>query len=306
MPYSPLASLTLHQLQVFLVTARSGSMRDAAESLGISVPTLSEQIRTLERTIGVHLLIRSPGRRGIQLTANGQILAESSQNALSSLQDGLQRMTRSPEAQRAVVEFGCGSTFSEQLLPDLYSGFRQQHPDIDLRVSVVSKPHLLERLRRGRLDLGVCFGPVDDPRLSAEPLGLGFDLSLFTRPEHPLAGQRDIPVRALGAEHFVLAPMPSVIRGLLQRRFNDAGVELQVAWEITSPRARLQAAKSGLGITAVGNNMLGSEATRDLVELDVEGFPIPCEWMLTWRPSRLSLAAATFREYLLTHTALPV
>jgi DNA-binding transcriptional LysR family regulator len=50
-PFSPLASITLHQLRVFLVTARAPSLREAAEELGVTVPTLSEQVRILERVV---------------------------------------------------------------------------------------------------------------------------------------------------------------------------------------------------------------------------------------------------------------
>lgn len=300
MPFSPLASITLHQLRVFLVTARAPSLREAAEELGVTVPTLSEQVRILERVVGAQLLIRSPGRRGIQLTTNGQILVESSQIALNHLEEALGRMERTPVAARSVVEVGCGPTFSEQFLPDVYSTFQAAHPEIEVRVSVLGKPHLLERLRRGRLDMGVTFAPVDDHQMGVESLGVGFDLSLFSRPDHPLAGQRGVGVSALAGEKFVLSSMPSVVRSLVQRKLNDAGVELEVAWEMTSPRARMQAVKSGLGITALGVNPMGDDIARyGLVELDVEGFPLRCEWVLVSRTGAPTAPAELFREHLM-------
>lgn len=306
-PFSPLASITLHQLRVFLVAARAPSLREAAETLGVTVPTLSEQVRILERVLGVQLLIRSPGRRGIQLTTNGQILVESSQLALSSLEDALARMERTPLPPRSTVELGCGPTFSEMFLPEIYSAFQAEHPDIDVHVAVLGKPHMMERLRRGRLDLGITFAPIDDAHMGVEPLGIGFDLTIFARPDHPLVGRRSVALTELAGEKFVLAPMPSMIRSLVQRRLNDAGVELEVAWEVASPRARMQAVRSGLGITALGVNPNQDDIARfELVALDVRGFPIRCEWVLVSRADGLSPAAECFRTHLLRNASAVV
>ncbi len=302
MPFSPLASLTVHQLQVFLVAARSQSLREASVALGVSVPALSEQVRTLERVLGVQLFIRSRGHRGIRLTNNGQILAEGSTTAIQSLEDTLARMDRAVEPERQVVEFGAGAIFSEEVVPRLYMGFQTAYPHIDVRTVALVKSQVLDRLRRGRIDLGCVIAPVDDPRLEVEPSGLGFGLVLVARRDHPLAGKARAPVSALAGQKFVLAPMPSLLRSLVQRRLNDSGVELEVGWEISSSRASLQAVKSGLGITAVGTNLAHREAAAgDLSILAVDGFPIACEYVLVWRPDRLSAAAGAFRAHLLEH-----
>ena len=55
MPRDPLASITVHQLQVFRSVAQAETLADAARSLGVSAPTLSEQLRLLERTLGTQI-----------------------------------------------------------------------------------------------------------------------------------------------------------------------------------------------------------------------------------------------------------
>jgi DNA-binding transcriptional LysR family regulator len=287
MDVDPIASLTVHQLRVFTVMADALSLSQAARELDLAPSTVSAHIAQLERSIGARLFDRSRGRRGLQLTDAGELLAETSREALRTLEVGARRALDQTGSKRAVVNLGCGIRFSERLLPALVKRLREDAQDLDVRVLVAGEYILHQQLLRGRLDLCIWRGPIEEPRIGLKPLGIRRELVLVAPPNHRLAGKRNVPMAALENEQFILPKRPASSRVLLERKAEELGVRLDITLELSHPGARFAAAAGGLGIA--DSDRSSAELARErgkIAILDVVEFPLDLEWSILWNHGR--------------------
>jgi LysR family transcriptional regulator, low CO2-responsive transcriptional regulator len=287
MDVDPIASLTVHQLRVFSVMADALSLSQAARELDLAPSTVSEHIAQLERSIGTRLFDRSRGRRGLRLTDAGELLAETAREALRTLEVGARRALDQTGSKRAVVNLGCGIRFSERLLPALVKRLREDAQDLDVRVLVAGEYILHQQLLRGRLDLCIWRGPIEEPRIGLKPLGIRRDLVLVAPPNHRLAGKHNVPMAALENEQFILPKRPASSRVLLERKAEELGVRLDITLELSHPGARFAAAAGGLGIADADRSSAELAQERGKIAiLDVAGFPLDLEWAILWYHGR--------------------
>lgn len=298
-----LASLTVHQLRVFLALSRAATLREAADELGLTTPTVSNHLKTMEHMLGVRLLHREPGRRALRLTAQGVELARAYGEAIAALEAGFDAVLGLDRRRRQVVQVGCGSAFGSRVLPGLYRRFREVEPDMEVQLVTLHRPGLVDDLLSRKFDLLVTLEHLEDQRVSTDRLGLAIELVLVAHPTHRWAGRTRIPISELAGEPLVLPSENSVQRSLLSVRATDAGIQLRTSWEVGSQDARVQSAIAGLGVAAVAKDAAADACARgDLVILPVEGFPVRCEWYACWRSGDLHPAAHAFRRFLITES----
>ncbi len=279
---SPLLSaLTIRHLQVFLAAARGPTFRAAAEELGISKATVSEHISAIEQALGVGLFERSSGRRA-QLTSAGAVVRAEWQAAADAFERGRRQVRALTHPSPSVVRLGCLDLFGGWV-PSLYRALQRDCPDVVLEVRTAARDELTAALVEGQLDLTVLLEDGED-RVSAghQPLSLGMDLVLVAKADHPSAGAAPVPLAGLAGERFILPPRGSIQRRLLERRATALGVDLQAHWEIGTSDARIQAARSGLGIASAWRTAdVDWLDDGDLAVLPVEGFPVEARWFVS-------------------------
>jgi DNA-binding transcriptional LysR family regulator len=304
MPGGSLDTLTLHQLQVFAAVAREGSFGRAAEALLISVPSVSDQVRLLERSVGARLLERSPGKRWVALTPAGELLLQACTQLEASLTDALRQIRALPSGlEPMTVAFGASLSFGGYAFPRLYEGFHRRYPEITVNLQIGNRIEVLDGLRRGRLDCGVVLGPIDVPELTVETLGSEIEVVLAGPPGHRLAGgDRPAAFSVLAGEQFVVPGDISPISQGLMRLSTARGTRLSIGWRVGNIEAQIQAIASGVGI---GPTLLEAidrrVAAGEMSLLNVEGFPFTVQQYLMHRPGQLHGAGLAFREFLLDH-----
>lgn len=297
------ASLTIHQLQVFLAVARSESLTDAALQLGLATATLSEHVKGLERVLGARLFDRSAGRRGFKLTPAGEVWAGAAAKVLDALREAQERAAELLAPDAARVRFGCGSSFGSRVLPGAYAAFRERWPQVDIEPHLDSRPALIEDLRRDRLDLAVVLGRPRDPSLAAKPLGIGMDVVIVARADHPWADGRMVPFAVLDDQTFVLPTKSTMHRELFDRLLTEAGIKVNVRWEMDSAQALLQAVVSGMGVTAIDKDQAAPFVARgEVAVLNVDGFPLHSDWCICWRANDSRPAILRLRDFFVEHT----
>jgi DNA-binding transcriptional LysR family regulator len=290
-----LPDLTLHQLRIFCAVVREGGFAKAAEALYLSEPTVSDQVRMLERLVGTRLLERAPGRRSVVLTEAGSIMLQAGQEALQALERGVSAVSALRGSTGGTVVVGTGADFGDYVLPRLYERFRHIQPGITVRIEVDDHRRVIESLKRRRLDLAVLVGPFSDPDLVVEPLS-EFDMLLVGPVGHRFAAGNPVPFRDMLSEPLIL-PSGSA-RAVLERL--ALGAALRVVLEANSADARLQAAKEGLGIAAVTTYSAQPYLNSgELCVLNVREFPIPLLWSVVFQEDHLSDAARSFKAHLL-------
>ena len=155
--------MTIIQMNYFLAAAAAGSLTQAAEDLGVAQPTLSEQIRRLEQSLGVPLFTRA--KQGLTMTEAGQRFLPHAQRVASDYTEALGSITGIRDREAGTVSFGMFNT-GPFVLSDLIPAFRRLYPKIRVRVVGSNSAQLADAVRSGRLEAAVVALPVDARGLS--------------------------------------------------------------------------------------------------------------------------------------------
>ncbi len=179
---------TLQQLAYLVALAEHRHFGRAADACFVTQPALSNQIRELERRLGVTLVERSP--RGVMLTAAGRDAVDQARQALQTVDDLVDHAHARGDDLAGPLHIGVIPTMAPYLLPTLVPVIVERYPAVELRLRELRTDDLVSELRGGRLDLGLLALPVRDAHgLTTEPLGVDpFLLAVAT--DHPLAGGR--------------------------------------------------------------------------------------------------------------------
>ena len=149
----------LSLLHTFVVVARSGRMRNAADLLALTAGAISQRIRALEDAVGYRLFTRTPA--GVELNAAGRALFSSLDDPFRTIEDVDKNLAG--VSSRRVVISTMGSFAANWLVPRL-SSFSRQHPDIDVALETETR---IVDLRREPIDLAIRHGLGDYPGLEA-------------------------------------------------------------------------------------------------------------------------------------------
>ena len=290
---------TLHQLRIFLAVARQGSFARAAEELHLSPPTLSLQVKQLSETVG-QPLFEQLGKK-IYLTAAGQTLAEACQDVEARMERLSQDLAALSGVEKGSLKLAILTTV-KYTVPKLLGGFCAAHPGIDVAMLVGNREMLLQRLASNQDDLYIMGQPPEQMDVVCEDFADN-PLVLVAPPNHPLVGKKRIAPQRLINEPFIMREPGSGTRLTAERFFNSNGVQLRNRLEVGSNEAIKQTVAGGLGLAVLSATTVVSElALGELVQLDVQGFPLIRRWHVVYpRGKRLSPAALAFKAWLFEH-----
>lgn len=290
---------TLHQLRIFLAVARQGSFARAAEELHLSPPTLSLQVKQLSETVG-QPLFEQLGKK-IYLTAAGQTLAEACQDIEARMERLSQDLAALSGVEKGSLKLAILTTV-KYTVPKLLGGFCAAHPGIDVAMLVGNREMLLQRLASNQDDLYIMGQPPEQMDVVCEDFADN-PLVLVAPPNHPLVGKKRIAPQRLINEPFIMREPGSGTRLTAERFFSSHGVQLRNRLEVGSNEAIKQTVAGGLGLAVLSATTVVSElALGELVQLDVQGFPLIRRWQVVYpRGKRLSPAALAFKAWLFEH-----
>jgi LysR family hydrogen peroxide-inducible transcriptional activator len=246
-----------HQLRYFCAVARTGSFTRAAEELGITQPSLSQQIRALEQRIGNPLFERLG--RSIRLTENGERLRQPAADILNRVAEAKSSLANLQEGVRGRLRVGVIPTVMPYLIAPRIGDFLTRFPEVDLQLSEETTSRLLERLQSGDLDLAVSGLPMRNPdivcsELAREPLFLAVGI------KHPLAREKAIDLPCLRSERLLLLKEGHCLREDVLMTCRRAKAELPSVFETDQLASIFQLVKSGFGVTVIPA-MASSHAT---------------------------------------------
>ncbi len=199
----------IRHLRYFLAVAEAGSFSRAANRLGISQPSVSQQMRDLEAGLRVSLFQRR-GKR-ILLTPRGLIFQEHARAILRQLENFLQELSSEPGQLRGVLHLGVVPILNVPLVPDLLGLFAADHPGISVIVEEISSTEIETALEEGRMDVGLGFVTRHSPNLRYERLCTD-EFALIVSAAHPWSHRRVIPLSELHQQRLLQLPDSFVMR----------------------------------------------------------------------------------------------
>ncbi|WP_406096038.1 LysR family transcriptional regulator [Streptomyces sp. NBC_01013] len=209
-------SMELRHLRTFETVARTLSVTQAARELHYAQSSVSDQIQSLERELGVDLLDRS--QRKVRLTAQGAVLSEYTDRILKLLEETRWAVSR-PGSELAI---GTLETVGLHLLPTVLTYYRSLYPQSRVRVGQDSRGELYKAVRRGDLDLCLTFGePPADASLRFETLAEQ-PLVVIVPPGHHLAERGRAGLDELVAEPFLATERGCGFREMYDNTFGAA------------------------------------------------------------------------------------
>lgn len=180
-------------LEYFLAVAREQNITAAAESLHISQPALSTQLKNLEDELGKQLLIRGvKGSRKVILTEEGMILRKRAEEMLLLMRRTKEEISGSNETIAGNVFIGAGETETVRLFAKVAKKLQQKYPDIRYNISSGNAEHVLEYLDKGLIDFGLLFAEIDAQKYEAIPVPLKDTWGVLMRRDSPLAEKETI------------------------------------------------------------------------------------------------------------------
>ncbi|WP_328296621.1 transcriptional regulator CynR [Streptomyces sp. NBC_00435] len=228
-------ALELRHLRYLLAVAEHASFTRAAEELRISQPTLSQQVKQLERTVGVQLLDRTG--RGVRLTDAGETYAHHARRALRDLAAAERAVLDIADLSRGHLRLAVTPTFTAYLVGPLAAELHASHPGITLDVKEMAQDHIEAGLLGDRLDLGIAFHGPHLPGVTATPL-YAETLSLVAAAEREAVGApRPLPVAELPSRQLALLSDDFATRGHIDGYFAAHRVRPRIAVEANSIQA---------------------------------------------------------------------
>lgn len=287
---------TFRQLEIFKAVAERLSVTEAAHALHLAQPTVSTQLARLAEALQVQPF-EQIGKR-LYLTDVGEELLASTRELFDVLDRLEMRLARRAGLSIGRLRLGVVTT-AKYLVPALLGPFCRAHPQVEVELQVGNRADIRQRLQSNLDDLYVFSHPPSELDIEAQWL-TDNPLVVIAPQDHALARRRHLRWGDLAGERLLMREQGSGTRHAIERHLAQQGWSLGRTLTIASNEAIKEAVLSGLGLAILSRHALTHMAPGNLVELPVEGFPIPNSWYLvTPRGKQLSPIAQAFREHLL-------
>lgn len=276
---------------------RTGTIAAAAHQLHVTAPAVGQQLKLLERAVGMPLLERTGG--GFRPTNAGQQLIASAERIETELSSCRELLDLLRSGKIGSVSLGAVST-AKYFAPHLLAAFWQQHPDVEVKLVIGNRREIIEAIAAYEVDITVMGRPPDELDLETTAIG-DHPHVVIAAPGHRLAGRR-VTRRALGRETLLIREAGSGTRQLTDRLIAGAGIRPEVGMEIASNETIKQAVIADLGVAVISAHTVAAEiADRRLITLDVDGFPVVRQWYAVRRAGTRPLPAAAAMWSFLAH-----
>lgn len=290
--------MELRQLRYAVAVARRLNFTQAAETLAVAQPALSQQIAALERELGVRLFERT--NRRVSVTAAGRAFVRHAERILEDVENAAEEMTAYAGGLRGRVVVGTYQSFAEYTLPKLLGRFHADYPGIEIALREGMADDLLAGLREGGVD--VFIGHIgdtpyaNDPMLAAEPL-YEDELVLIVGGAHPLARRNTVTMSELRHEPFVIFRPGSSITTRLMTSAREAAFAPRVVFESVDSLTVRSLVAEGLGI-ALYPRMLGNMPGPNISLLSFVPQRMIRHMSLVTRRAAPSPSTQTFVDYI--------
>ena len=253
---------TLQQLRILKAIATEKNFTKAAAVLYLSQPSLSKQIRTLEKNLDTLLINRE--RNKVSLTESGKVLLQYSNRILALCEESCRAVIDLKNGDRGNLTVGASQTIGTYLMPRILALFAQNYPQIDLKVQVNSTRIIAKKIINREIDIAVVGGEISDDlkkNLTIQPFVYD-ELSLIISKSHPFAKKKQINKEDLYCLDFITLNSNSTIKKFIDNILSQSQIEtkqLKTILQLNSIEGIKTAVSLGLGAAFVSSSAIEKE-----------------------------------------------
>jgi len=259
------------RLQVFHTVARLLSFTKAAETLHMTQPAVTFQVRQLEEHFNTRLFDRTHNR--ISLTDAGRHVFDYADRIFKLYAEMESSVREITGEVRGTLTIGASTSIAEYMLPPLLGDFKERFPEVVIHLKVSNTEGIVAMVENNAIDLGVVEAPVSNKNLVVETCKID-RLVAIVPPAHPLAGRERVDFATLLEYPFICREEGSGTREVIADylcRQNQCNLALKVAMELGSPEAVKGAVEASRGVSVVSRTTIQKElrlGTLVAIELD--------------------------------------
>ncbi|MGG4498502.1 LysR family transcriptional regulator [Brevibacillus reuszeri] len=255
--------MELRQLEYFIQICKSGSFTKAKEELGVTQPTLSQQMRVLEDEYNIQLFDR--GNKGVEVTEAGKILLNKGNAIMNLLEEARNEINGRNNKSTETISIGCCPTELEYLAP-YFMRFHQKYPNILLKI--IDAEDAENKVLEQKVDFGITAYPVSDASVISTYL-YRQEMALLIHSEHPLADKSSIPFRSLKQMNSIMFREQN--KSLINMYCFSCGFTLKSIIETSSTSVLIHWVRHGLGAALIPTSLLESLWDDSLRIVKLEG-----------------------------------
>ena len=240
----------MHQLRCFLTVYELGSLTAAAEELGYAQPSISEQIRGLEKSIGLQLFRRVG--RGVVPTTVADTLRPHAEATIAAAEEALRAVQRVKAFETGTIRFGMFGSARLYVSATLVTDVLERYPGVRVEIIGLNSSEVLEELRRGRIEAALIAAPPTSEGLQVVPVARDEMVYVSMDPERTAS---PVTARRLAEARLVLADTSyratDSMRLALRKMLHEAGYNPQTRIEVEDVETAIELTGRGLADTVV-------------------------------------------------------
>jgi DNA-binding transcriptional LysR family regulator len=249
------------RLQVFHTVARLLSFTKAAETLHMTQPAVTFQVRQLEEYFNTRLFDRTHNR--ISLTEAGERVYEYADRIFDLYADMENSVREMTGEIRGALTIGASTTIAEYMLPALLGDFSTRFPEVTMHLRVSNSEGIVSMVENNTIDLGVVEAPVGNKNLVVEVCRQD-QLVAIVPPNHNLAERESVEIDELLEYPFICREEGSGTREVINEYLNQyCKTVLNISMELGSPEAVKGAVEAGMGVSVVSRATIQKELKLD-------------------------------------------
>jgi DNA-binding transcriptional LysR family regulator len=272
-------------MRTFVAVATELNYGRAAQRLHLTQPAVSQQIRQLEKDVGVELVDRSG--RAVRLTPSGEGFLPLCRQTLTTADNAVRAARNAGSADRGVVRIGFAGALSTALVASLAREVRELHPGIELRITAShSSSGIMDLLQADTLDIGFTGMQRSVPGISTRLMS-SQRLGVLVASDHPLAAKATVRLAEFSDAPFILTDLHSglQLRDQAIEACVDAGFRPRVVQEVPDTLTVMALVAAGIGVTVLPSRF-AEEAPGALAFLNLSDVDRYLRTVVAWRDSQ--------------------
>lgn len=293
--------LNAKRLEYFLQVTVSGSVRGAAEMLGVDPSSVSRAISQLENETGLTLLERKG--RGVVPSETGRVLARYARRQQEILAEFHDELRQSRDATRGHINMGLGEGMLDMFFYPIITDYMREYPHITLDLSISSVEQNIQDIVEDKMNIAILYSTFDDVRLRYHLVLPASPIQAIVHKNHPLAKIRR-PLRLTDLAPYNGATMHERfgLRQYVRAAEISERIQLKHVLFTSSYRALWQFANAGLGYTLCGTSFATWFNMPDLVALPMKNPILQSHLAIVTRADRHPTPAArSILQYLVAN-----